>query len=40
MLMNAVPNKSAATLLPIIQNAILPATTVMSDLWRVYGWWH
>ena len=33
----AIPDRSAATLLPIIQNAILPGTTVMSDLWRAYG---
>ena len=35
--MYAVPNRSAATLMPIIQNLILPGTTVMSDLWRAYG---
>ena len=35
--MYAVPNRSAATLMPIIQNSILPGTTVMSDLWRAYG---
>ena len=33
----AILNRSAATLLPIIQNAILPGTTVMSDLRRAYG---
>ena len=35
--MYAVPNRSAAILMPIIQNSILPETTVMSDLWRAYG---
>ena len=35
--MHAVPNRSAATLMPIIQDSILPGTTVMSDLWRAYG---
>ena len=35
--MYAVPNRSATTLMPIIQNSILPGTTVMSDLWRAYG---
>ena len=35
--MYAVPNRSAATLLPIIRDSILPGTTVMSDLWRAYG---
>ena len=35
--MYAVPDRSAATLLPIIQTAIRPGTTIMSDLWRAYG---
>jgi transposase-like protein len=35
--MFAVPDRSAATLLPIIQGSILPGTTIMSDLWRAYG---
>ena len=35
--MYAVPNRSAATLMQIIQHSILPGTTVMSDLWRAYG---
>ena len=35
--MYAVPDRSAATLMPIIQNSILPGTTVISDLWRAYG---
>ena len=35
--MYAVPDRSVATLMPIIQNSILPGTTVISDLWRAYG---
>ena len=35
--MYTVPDHSAATLLPIIQTAIRPGTTIMSDLWRAYG---
>ena len=35
--MYAVPDRSAATLLSIIQNSIRPGTTIMSDLWRAYG---
>ena len=35
--MYTVPDRSAPTLLPIIQNAIRPGTTIMSDLWRAYG---
>lgn len=35
--MYAVPNRTAATLLPIIQVSIRPGTTIMSDLWRAYG---
>ena len=33
----AVENKTAATLLPIIQQYILPGATVLSDLWRAYN---
>ena len=33
----AVTNRIAATLLPIIQQYILPGTTVVSDLWRTYN---
>ncbi|CAM1299959.1 Uncharacterised protein r2_g985 [Pycnogonum litorale] len=35
--MYTVPDRSAATLLPIVQGSILPGTTVISDLWRAYG---
>ena len=35
--MFTVPNRSAATLLPIIQGSIRQGSTVMSDLWRAYG---
>ena len=35
--MYAVPDRSAATLLPIIQTSIRPGTTITSDLWRAYG---
>ena len=34
--MYTVGDRTAATLLPIIQNAIRPGTT-MSDMWRAYG---
>ena len=33
----AVPDRSAATLMPIITQYILPVTTIMSDQWRVYN---
>ena len=32
-----VDRRDAATLLPIIQQYILPGTTIHSDLWRAYG---
>ena len=35
--MYAVPNRSAQTLLPIIQASIRPGTTIMSDMWAAYG---
>ena len=35
--MYAVPDRSAATLLPIIQASIRPGSTIISDLWRAYG---
>ena len=35
--MYTVTDRSAATLLPIIAQSILPAPTVMSDLWAAYG---
>ena len=35
--MFAVPDRSAQTLLPIIQQSILPGTTIMSDMWAAYG---
>ena len=38
--MYAVPDRSAASLLPIIQNSIRPVTTIMPDLWRAYGGMH
>ena len=34
--MEIVPNRTAATLLPIIQKSIAPGTTVHSDQWRAY----
>jgi transposase-like protein len=35
--MFAVPDRSAATLMPIITQYILPGTTIMSDQWRAYN---
>ena len=35
--MLSVPDRSAATLMPIIQGSIRPDTTIMSDMWRAYG---
>lgn len=35
--MVCVPDRTAATLLPIITTHIRPGTTVVSDLWRAYG---
>ena len=35
--MYTVPDRTAATLLPIITQAILPGTTVLSDQWRAYN---
>ena len=34
--MYTVPDRSAATLLPIIQATIRPGTTIMSDMWGAY----
>ena len=33
----AVPQRDAATLLPILQQYVLPGTTVVSDLWAAYN---
>ncbi|GFN76105.1 transposase, isxo2-like domain-containing protein [Plakobranchus ocellatus] len=33
----AVPQRDAATLLPILQTYVLPGTTVMSDMWAAYN---
>ncbi|RUS82738.1 hypothetical protein EGW08_009518 [Elysia chlorotica] len=33
----AVPQRDAATLLPILQQYVLPGTTVVSDLWGAYN---
>ena len=33
----AVPQRNAITLLPIIQQYVLPGTTIVSDLWRAYN---
>ena len=35
--MYTVPDRRAATLLPIIQGSIRPGTTIMSDMWAAYG---
>ena len=35
--MFTVPDRSGATLLPIIQQSIAPGTTIMSDMWAAYG---
>ena len=35
--MYTVPDRSAATLLPIIAQSILPGSAVMSDLWAAHG---
>lgn len=33
----SVPDRSAATLIPIIQRHILPGSVIMSDLWKAYS---
>lgn len=33
----AVPDRSANTLIPIIQNSIRPGTTIISDMWQSYN---
>ena len=35
--MYAVPDRSGPTLVPIIQQAIAPGSTIMSDMWAAYG---
>ena len=35
--MELVPDRTAATLLPLIQQHVLPGTTVHSDEWRAYN---
>ena len=35
--MYTVPDRRAATLLPIIQGSIRHGTTIMSDMWAAYG---
>ena len=35
--MYSIPDRSAQTLLPIIQATIRPGTTIMSDMWAAYG---
>ena len=35
--MFTVPDRSGPILLPIIQQSILPGTTIMSDMWAAYG---
>ena len=35
--MFAVPDRSAATLMPIITQSILPGTRIMSDQWQAYN---
>ena len=35
--MYAVPDRSAGTLIPIIQASIRPGTNINSDMWRAYG---